>query len=346
MKPYKNTDVLKYLKLFGDFCLAHSTLQPNLEYFHSPDIGYLAYIRYKHVLFSPKEHIIVLGNPICPENQYLSILKEFINATHQQLIFLHHDERLIGALEKLNYKTNMFGTETLLDLESFSLKGKNRSKLRQWYNKSCREQVICEEVQLNTHNYHAMKKVSTEWLAKKQQTNFGILTRPFTEKDQSDVRFFVAKQNETIIAFAGFDPLYKHEKIIGYYHNFDRMLPNAPHGVGATILLHAMNTFKLEGIKFVSLGLSPLYNLKNYPTQNKFTLKVLRFTFKYLNFIYPFKGNASHKKKFDGNKKPIYFSSKENSILDLFIILFSLYEKKPNTACAKISISEPVKSGL
>lgn len=25
MKPYKNTDILKYLKLFGDFCLAHST---------------------------------------------------------------------------------------------------------------------------------------------------------------------------------------------------------------------------------------------------------------------------------------------------------------------------------
>ena len=105
------------------------------------------------------------------------------------------------------------------------------------------------------------------------------------------------------------------------------MLPNAPHGTGAAILIHAMNKFHTEGIQSVSLGLSPLYKLKNYPTQNKFTLKALRFTFKHLNFIYPFKGNASHKKKFDGKANNIYFSSKNNSIYELLIILFALSQQ-------------------
>jgi phosphatidylglycerol lysyltransferase len=332
MKLDKDNNIFEYLKSYGDFCLAFSTTQPILEYFHIPDIGYLSYIRYKHILFSPREKIIILGNPICHETHYISIINKFLIIKNQPIIFLHHDERLTNCLKALEYKTNMFGTETILNLPTFTLKGKSRAKIRQWLNKASREQIICEEIQLTPLNYQYIKKISEAWLSKKKFTNFGILTRPLMEINEADVRFFIAKQHNQMIAFAGFDPMYQNQDIIGYYHNFDRMLPSAPNGTGAAILIHAMNKFHTEGIKSVSLGLSPLYKLKNYPTQNKFTLKALRFTFKNFNFIYPFKGNASHKKKFDGRTNNIYFSSKNNSIYELLIILFAL---SPNSYLSK-----------
>jgi phosphatidylglycerol lysyltransferase len=218
----------------------------------------------------------------------------------------------------------MFGIETILDLKTFSLQGKNRAKLRQWINKSHRENIVCEEIKINAANYEQLKEISEIWLARKRSTNCGILTRPFIDTSELDVRIFIAKKNDKIIAFAGFDPMYQNGKIIGYYHNFDRMLPNIPNGTGSAILFYALHKFKSENIRIISLGLSPLYKLKNHATQNKFTIKALRFTFKYLNFIYPFQGNARHKKKFDGKIKPIYFSSNNNSIFDLITILFSL----------------------
>jgi len=85
----------------------------------------------------------------------------------------------------------------------------------------------------------------------------------------------------------------------------------APNGTSASIILAAINTFKEEGIDTVNLGMSPLFlqrGLKNELNYNKFTRKAFWYAFEKLGSIYPFKGNASHKKKFNGDVSPIYIS--------------------------------------
>ena len=50
----------EYLKQFGSHCMAYSTLQPGMEYFDLPAVGYLAYMTHGRTRF-------VLGEPICAE---------------------------------------------------------------------------------------------------------------------------------------------------------------------------------------------------------------------------------------------------------------------------------------
>jgi phosphatidylglycerol lysyltransferase len=86
--------------------------------------------------------------------------------------------------------------------------------------------------------------------------------------------------------------------------------------------LEALQKFREEGKHRLSLGLSPLSHLEDDFAHNKLTAAVLKFTYRNLNFIYPFQGNASHKKKYDGIKRKTYFScSRGNNIFELIGIL-------------------------
>jgi len=160
---------------------------------------------------------------------------------------------------------------------------------------------------------------------------YSFLVRPLRYKNEKDVRYFWAYVGEgddkKLIGLAVFDPIYMNGEITGYYHNIDRIANNAPHGVSVSIVLHAIGIFEQEGVRKISLGMSPLYLQKRRLSElnfNKFTRRAFRYAFNELNFIYPFKGNASHKKKFSGKQVPVYISStKGTNLWQVFVMMKS-----------------------
>ena len=83
-----------------------------------------------------------------------------------------------------------------------------------------------------------------------------------------------------------------------------------------------MHIFRQEKVERLSLGMSPLYQLGAEFNYNKISRKVLRFSYKNMNFLYPFKGNVSHKKKFSGEQKRVYFCcTKGNSLWKIFLLM-------------------------
>jgi len=328
-----------YLRNFGSGCMSYSTLQDELRHFVLEGVGYIAYLPFKHLFWSRQGHRVVIGNPVCDPANYTQILSAFL-ADSKRAIFVHINAECGDALTSLGVQVNGFGIETELPCSNFDLAGKKRAKLRQWRNKCEREGVTVFEKSITDFESHdTVKGLSQAWLEAKGTREYGILSRPFSYESEPDVRNFWASQNDKLIAMAVFDPIYRNNQVIGYYHNVDRILPEAPNGTGAFLIMEAMKQFEAEGKAFVSLGMSPLFMIQSRPGHNKNqkTQRILKYTYKELNFIYPFQGNASHKQKFAGNQTQVYIAATEgNTLWQVLLLLKALGSLEINKDTLKI----------
>lgn len=320
------TQRFSHLKKYGSHCMAYTSLEPEMEYFEIEGVGYLAYISFKHWFWAWKDRKIVLADPMCDPQNYRKMIVAFTQK-FPNVTFVATSLSFSKVLESLGLQVNQFGIDTEITLSDFSLSGKKRAKLRQWKNKCEREGVsVLEQTIDNCSNSHEIKTLSRNWLKKKGGSEYSFLVRPLRLHNEEGVRYFWAFQNDELVALAVFDPIYKNNKVIGYYHNIDRMNDKAPHGTSAFIILSAIDVFAEEGVAFISLGMSPLYlqrgmknELKSY---NKFTRKSFWYAFEKLNFLYPFQGNAFHKNKFNGEKKPVYIAStKGTGLKEVFAMM-------------------------
>ena len=291
--------------------MAYTSLEPEMKYFVMEGIGYIAYIDFKHWLWARQERKVVLADPICAHENFADILTAFTNK-FTNVIFVQASREFAKILDSAGFQINVFGVETEISIKDFSLSGKKRAKLRQWQNKCKREGVnIIEQKIDDIDDLQVVKQISDDWLKNKGGSEYSFLVRPLRFIVEKDVRYFWAYQDNKLIGFATFDPIYKNDKVVAYYHNIDRLIEGAPHGTSASIVLNALEQFKFEGIEILNLGMSPLClprGLKQEFNYNKFTRKAFWYAFEKLNFIYPFKGNSTHKKKFNGCVKTVYIS--------------------------------------
>jgi len=331
--------LLPYLQMYGSNSMSYSSLQKELRHFVLDGIGYISYLPFKHLFWSLRGQRIVIGDPICDPEHYTKILSAFFEET-QRATFVHIGVKCGDALTELGIQVNGFGIETKLPCNNFDLSGKARAKLRQWRNKCQREDVTVVERNIDSlESTEPVKALSQAWLNTKGTREYGILSRPFSYQQERDVRNFWAYQNDRLIAMAVFDPIYKNNQVIAYYHNVDRILPDAPNGTGAFIILEAIKQFRQEGKAYVSLGLSPLFMIQSRPRHNKNqqTQKALKYAFKNLNSIYPFQGNANHKQKFAGNQRQVYIAATQgNSLWQVLVLLRALGSLKVSLDTLKI----------
>jgi len=307
------------LEKYGSHCMAYTSLEPGLEFFLLDDVGYIAFKRFKDWFWAFNERIIVLADPICSNDNTELILDEFLQK-YSNVIFVQSSRRFAEVLDKKGFQVNQFGIETDLYTADFDLAGKARAKLRQWQNKCQREGVSVVEQSLSEFsNHNEIKTLSQRWLDKKGGAEYSFLVRPLRYEDEKNTRcFFAYSEDEKLIGLALFDPMYKNNKVSGYYHNIDRIDDTAPNGTSVSIVLHALSKFREEGIDKISLGMSPLKlqrGLSSELNYNKFTRKSFWYAFEKLNYIYPFQGNASHKGKFNGELTPVYISSTKGTNL-------------------------------
>ena len=309
----RRAELFPYFRQYGSNCMAYTGLEPQMEQFVLDGVGYIAFTRYKHWIWARKERQIVLADPVCAAEDYHQLITAFIEK-HPDVIFVAVSSEPAKILEKMGYTVNQFGIETDILLEGFDLGGKKRAKLRQWNNKCKREGVVVSEKELVVgENVDDAKNLSKKWLNNKKGRNIEFLVRPLRFTKEEGVRHFWAYIDEKLIAFAVFDPIYKNGEVVGYFHNMDRYEDDVPNGTSVQIILSAIEVFRQEGVQFVALGMSPLYLQRGMENEldnfHPFTRQSFWYAFEKLNFLYPFQGNAFHKKKFDGLQKPIYISS-------------------------------------
>ena len=313
-----------YLKQYGRSCLSYSQFQAGMEHYVEEGVGFIAYYPFRHWLFAPLGRKIILADPVCAPEQAQGMLERFI-ALHKRVIVLQCTAPVGKALEAIGLEVNHFGRECELPIP-FDLAGKERAKLRQWRNKCAREGVVVEERPISQCDMREIEVLSREWMQEKGDKELILLTRPFIAADEPDVRCFWARQEGKLVGLAIFDPMYEQGKIIGYYHNFDRMTAAAPNGTGVHIILEAMQVFEREGVRLVSLGLMPLFVLRKHFRHNEFTMKALKYAYSKLNHLYPFQGSVNHKRKFAGQARQVYISSTQgNRLWEVFILMKAMH---------------------
>lgn len=286
------------LKQHGRGSLAYSSLQAGLKYYMNDKLGYCAYAP----LTDNENSVCVLADPICSKENLEAFLDAFLEEKKDP-IFLHASHATATALNERGFCVNELGVETIIDIQEFTLSGNKRQPLRQARNNAKKDNLKCVEVLSSDPEMRkAFRKVTEDWMKQKvvNDSEMQFIVRPIVYVDEIDVRKFVAMKDDEVVGFVIFDPMYEDGKITGYIANHLRSNFDRSYSVVDFILTEAMEVFKQEGKKELSLGLSPLAKVDD--TQEFRHSKLLSAHFKYsfekANFLYNFKNLYRHKSKY------------------------------------------------
>ncbi len=315
-----------YWKLYGRGCLSRGTIQPGMQHFYKNEVGYIAYKLFRHPILAPHGKRIVLSDPISDPRHYALMLENFLKkrvSREISTIFLQASEAFAEVLAKYIPEVNQGGIETEIDLNDFSLHGKEKNQLRHWLNIANREKVEVFEEPIGLMDVTKILPISEEWLSRKGYRELDIMTRPVIFLSEEGVRWFWARQNGKLIGLATFDAMYENNIIVGYYQNAMRTLKNAPHGTTDLICVKAMECFKSEGVRRLSFGISPLCDIHDdhYP-HSKTAAWIMKKVYRHGNSLYGFKGNSFHKRKYTGLEKKVYFGSTEGNTFGEILAVF------------------------
>lgn len=293
---------MEYLRAYGSHCMSSSLLQPGMEYFDLPGKGFIAY-RSK---WGAK---MVLADPVCDEKDREALIGEFLTR-YRNVAFIQISEPVAELMNQaFGYYATQFGIETVVDLENWTLSGKKKQVLRTAVNQSRKKGVVIREGS-NATNY---RELSEQWITTRKIKNreIGFLIRPMEMAYQEETRKFFAYLNDELIGFIFFDPIYKDGQIVSYVPNISRFSHSFRQGIFYSIMVHAMEKFKAEGIKELNLGLSILIlNDDDRPYESLVLKNIERLIYKYGNFVYSFKGIDFTKSRFRGRNNRFFCAHK------------------------------------
>ncbi len=301
-------DVVNFKK-FGNFPCAGQTLQKNMTHFRLDDSGYIAYQKLGKDRF-------IIGDPVIAGDRFEEILSAFLSR-YPLSSFVQCSKKTALILKSLGCYLTPLGIETFLELP-YRLEGAGRCDIRHLANCAKRAGLKIRELQIS--------QLRGDWLC----STFAGLTNGAV-RFSGELKFLaVSSLNEQIPGsriFAGFDnnrlvgtslffPMYDNEKVFGYSEVVPKRNPASPKGTRVGVLLGAIRQFESEGVKVVSLGLSPFYKVKEtYDSCSvgncRESAKLFEMIYKYADISFNYKGLSFHKSRFRGIEKAAYFASKK-----------------------------------
>lgn len=314
---------LAYLEKYGRHCMSSSTLQPNMRFFDCPGVGYIAYQ-------DKWGERIVLSDPIAAPEHQSKILELFIACSHKPVSFVHISKTTAEILsQKLGFFSTAMGHENEIKLSEWKLSGKKKQIFRTALNQAQKQQIEIRENPSETANA-TLSSVSEQWLQTRncKQKHIEFLIRPETLTDESHVRKFYAYQNNQIIAFIYFDPIYRENKIIGYVPNISRANQSFKQGLFYAMMATALQQFKEEGVEIINLGLTPLVPTKVSDSNNikssKWLERLFKLTYRFGQSFYNFSGIHFTKSRFRAQSHPCYVASNKRIPMKAFLACLRL----------------------
>ncbi len=324
---------MEQLHIHGSGSLAYSALQEGLKYFNH-ELGFVAF---KQLDDAPGS-VVVLSDPICSKENRKAFLEAFLKAKNDP-IFLHITHETAELLNEKGFSVNELGVETFIELQDFNLVGNKKQQLRNARNggKNDRLQVV-EVEQMNDEMLNALKKISDDWMQEKVAgaSEMRFIVRPMVYVDEVDVRKFVAIKDGEIVGFVVFDPMYEEGKVIGYIANQLRSNLNRTYSVVDYIVIEAIEKFKSEGKRLLSLGLSPFAKVgdSNEFRHSKLLTAHFKYAYEKANFLYNFKNLARHKSLYrpelpGAREEKVYCSMKTRFLLVRMIDVYHVLGLHP-----------------
>jgi lysylphosphatidylglycerol synthetase-like protein (DUF2156 family) len=287
-----------------------------MRYFDVPGVGYIAF-REKW------GNMLTIADPVCDPKDRELFLRELLKLG-KHITFVQLSQDVAQLLHnRFGMYATQFGSEIILDIEHWDLKGKKKQVVRTSVNHAFKEGVVIEE----KTSAEGCRRLTDEWLGTRKVRNREIcfLIRPMDMDYQENTRKFFATLNGELIGFVYFDPIYWDGKVVSYVPNISRFSTRFKSGIFYPLMHHAFEVFKSEGIKEVNLGLCPLVvDDLDLPGESVLQKKMNRLLYAYGNWIFNFKGLFFTKSRFGGTVIKTFGAHSERMPAFPFLVMFKM----------------------
>ena len=297
------------IQRYGRQSSAYFSLQSDVHRFGAPGLGFIAYAPVQ--TFFGRVNM-VFANPICKTNARPWLLRECVRRVPGTFVFSGIDASTADDLQSLGYRINEMGTEFRVRIPEFSVRGKQKKQLRHAANLGDRHNLEVREQTTDDVDLEQLGRVFESWRQHKSVDGheLRLLTRPPVLDDEWGVRKFYAYRGGQLLGCVFFDPFFEQGRVLGYTANILRQDPvNSPSGLLDYIILSAIERFRAEGIEYLSLGISPLHNVRARPGDSPTIRRTCQMLYKHGNNLYAFKALAYHKTRYRGEETPLYLAT-------------------------------------
>ena len=220
---------------------------------------------------------IVLEEPVCEEEFKIAVLQEFDKHCRQMGLkpaFYRVDENSIHFFDQLRKNKLIIGQEAILEINNFSLEGRDKKALRNSLN-SLQKKGYYVSVHKASHDSSfllQLKNVSDQWLQsfQKKETVFSQGMFDENELKQQDV-ITVCDEQGSVKAFLNIIPDYAEDECT---YDLIRKTEDAPGGVMDALIIKLIEYAREQNKIYLNLGLVPMTGISQPDTTAEQIIKL------------------------------------------------------------------------
>lgn len=250
---------MELVERFGDSPVDHfKTYRDKLYYFSDRLEAFVAYR-------IGNGFAIVLEEPVCADDCKIPVLQEFDRHCHKmglKTAFYRVDETGMSYFNYLKKRKLLIGQEAVLELEKFTLEGREKKSLRNALNSLQRkgyDTTVCH-APLAGELTKELKKVSDEWLQHYEKKEIVFSQGVFDEKEieQQDV-IIVCDELGKLKAFLNIIPDFAPGECT---YDMIRKTADVPGGCMDALIIELIKYAKQRNFKWLNLGLVPMAGIE------------------------------------------------------------------------------------
>lgn len=240
-------------------------------YFASKGTGFVAYKIASGFAFA-------LGEPVCEpsEKAKRALLVEFDTFCYDnglKSVYYKVDETNIPLFQDLKKKTFHIGQEALVDVQTFTLEGKDKKSLRNSLNNLEKKgfKTIVYAAPIKDGLLQKLQQVSDEWLSSMNRKEI-VFSSGLFDWDELKMQSVITVENadEKVVAFLNIIPSYSNQE--GTY-DLIRRAADAPSGVMDALIIAFIKILKEENKQFLNMGMAVMSGLEKPKDLPEWTLK-------------------------------------------------------------------------
>src|SRR4029078_4310516 len=290
--PTSQEKAYKLVERFGNSPVDHfKTYRDKLFYFSDQFEAFLAYR-------IANGFAIVLEEPVCADDYKIAVLQEFERHCHKmglKTAFYRVDETGMSYFNYLKKRKLLIGQEAVLELDKFTLEGREKKSLRnalnslqkKGYSTSVSHAPLSKELALQ------LKQVSDEWLKHYEKKEIVFSQGMFDEKEihQQDV-IIIQDEMGTVKAFLNVIPDFAPEECT---YDLIRKTADAPGGCMDALIIELVKYAREKRLKYLNLGLVPMAGIEQPENTAE---RLIRYAYEKIKRFRQYTGLREFKEKY------------------------------------------------
>ena len=290
--PTSQEKAYKLVERFGNSPVDHfKTYRDKLFYFSDQFEAFIAYR-------IANGFAIVLEEPVCADDYKIAVLQEFDRHCHKmglKTAFYRVDETGMSYFNYLKKRKLLIGQEAVLELDKFTLEGREKKSLRNALNSLQKKGYTTSvfRTPLSKELVSGLKQVSDEWLKHYEKKEIVFSQGMFDEKEiqQQDV-IMIRDEMGTVKAFLNIIPDFAPEECT---YDLIRKTADAPGGCMDALIIELVKYAKEKRLKYLNLGLVPMAGIEQPDNTAE---RLIRYAYEKIKRFRQYTGLREFKEKY------------------------------------------------